>query len=77
MRLKKEKREEMKQKIVRFLEGVNGHIASVPAIAKALQISPPAVKSLIRELEMERKVKVKMLGGAYVVQLSREVSDYE
>ena len=77
MRLKKEQREEMKQKIVEFLKNVNGHIASIPMLAKVIKASPPTAKSIVEELEVEKKVKVSTLGGAYVVQLREEVNDCE
>ena len=77
MRLKKEQREEMKQKIVKFLKNVNGHIASIPMLAKVIKASPPTTKSIVGELEVEKKVKVTTLGGVYVVQLKEEVNDYE
>jgi len=75
MRLKKEQREEMKQKIVEFLKNVNGHIASIPMLAKAIKASPPTAKSIVEELEVEKRVKLTTLGGAYVVQLKEEVSE--
>ena len=77
MRLKKEQREEMKQKIVEFLKNVNGHIASIPMLAKVIKASPPTAKSIVGELEVEKKVGVKILGGVYVVQLKEEVREYE
>ena len=75
MRLKKEQREEMKQKIVEFLKNVNGHIASIPMLAKVIKASPPTAKSIVGELEVEKKVRVKVLGGVYVVQLKEEVNE--
>jgi len=76
MRLKKEQREEMKRKIVEFLKNVNGHIASIPMLAKVIKASPPTAKSIVGELEVEKKVRVKVLGGIYVVRLE-EVSEDE
>ena len=75
MRLRREQREEMKQKIVEFLKNVNGHIASIPMLAKAIKASPPTTKSIVEELEVEKRVKLTTLGGAYVVQLKEEVSE--
>ena len=69
MRLKKEKREEMKQKIIEFLKNAEGHIASIPMLAKAIQASSPTAKSIVFELEVERRVSVVMLGGQYMVKL--------
>ena len=37
MRLKKEKREEMKRKILEFLKNAEGHIASIPMLARAIR----------------------------------------
>jgi len=71
MRLSKEKREEMKQKIVEFLKNVNGHIASIPMLAKAIKASPPTAKSIVGELEVERKVRVVRLGNDYIVKLEK------
>ena len=73
MRLKKEKREEMKQKILEFLKNADGHIASIPMLARAIQASSPTAKSIVFELEVERKVSVVMLGGQYMVRLEEEV----
>ena len=69
MRLKKEQREEMKQKIVEFLKSMDGHIATIPTLAKIIKVSPPTAKSIVGELKMEKKVKVKVLGNVHVVQL--------
>ena len=69
MRLKREKREEMKVKILEFLKNAEGHIASIPMLAKAIQASSPTAKSIVFELEVERKVSVVMLGGQYMVKL--------
>ena len=69
MRLKKEKREEMKQKIIEFLKNADGHIASIPMLARAIHASSPTAKSIVFELEVERKVSVVMLGGECVVKL--------
>jgi len=77
VRLKKEKREEMKQRIVEFLKNAEGHIATIPTLAKVIKASPPTAKSIVGELEVEKKVKVSTLGGVYVVQLKEEVNDYE
>ena len=71
MRLKKEKREEMKQKIVEFLRKANGHIATIPTLAKAIQASPPATRSIAFELEVEKKVRIVRLGNDYIVQLEQ------
>ena len=71
MRLRKEKRMEMKKKAIEFLEKVNGHIASIPMLAKAIQASPPATKSIVWELEMEKKVRVVRLGNEYIVKLEK------
>jgi len=67
----------MKQKIVEFLKNADGHIASIPMLAKAIKASPATAKSIVGELEVEKKVKVKVLGGVYVVQLKEKVNDYE
>jgi len=75
MRLKKEQREEMKEKVVEFLKNADGHIASIPMLAKAIKASPPTAKSIVEELEVEKRVKLTTLGGAYVVQLKEEVSE--
>ena len=75
MRLKKEQREEMKKKVIEFLKNADGHIASIPMLAKAIKASPPTAKSIVGELEAEKKVKVSTIGGAYVVQLREEVSE--
>jgi len=72
VRLKKEKREEMKQRIVEFLKNADGHIASIPMLARAIQASSPTARSIVFELEVERKVSVVMLGGEYVVKLEEE-----
>ena len=69
MRLKREKREEMKQKIIEFLKNAEGHMATIPMLAKAIQASSPTAKSIVWELEVERRVSVVMLGGEYVVKL--------
>jgi len=69
MRLKKEKRGEMKVKILEFLKNADGHIASIPMLAKAIQASSPTAKSIVFELEVERRVSVVMLGGQYMVKL--------
>jgi len=73
MRLKKEKREQMKQKILEFLKNADGHIASIPMLARAIQASSPTAKSIVFELEVERRVSVVMLGGQYMVRLEEEV----
>ena len=72
MRLKREKREQMKQKILEFLKNADGHMASIPMLARAIQASSPTAKSIVWELEVERKVSVVMLGGEYVVKLEEE-----
>jgi len=69
VRLKKEKREEMRQKIIEFLKNADGHMASIPMLARAIQASSPTAKSIVFELEVERKVTVVMLGGEYIVKL--------
>ena len=69
MKLKKEKREEMKQRIIEFLKNADGHIATIPMLARAIQASSPTAKSIVFELEVERRVSVVMLGGEYVVKL--------
>ena len=69
MRLKKERREEMKQRIIEFLKNEDGHIATIPMLARAIQASSPTAKSIVWELEVERKVSVVMLGGQYMVKL--------
>ena len=71
MRLRKEKRMEMKKKAIEFLEEVNGHIASIPMLAKAIQVSSPTAKSIVWELEMEKKVRVVRLGNEYIVKLKK------
>jgi len=71
MRLKKEQREEMKQKIVEFLKNVNGHIASIPMLAKVIKASPPTAKSIVGELEVEKKVRIVRLGNDYIVKLEK------
>ena len=73
MRLKKEKREEMRQKIIEFLKNADGHMASIPMLARAIQASSPTARSIVFELEVERKVSVVMLGGQYMVRLEEEV----
>ena len=73
MRLKKERREEMKQKILEFLKNADGRIASIPMLARAIHASSPTAKSIVFELEVERKVSVVMLGGQYMVRLEEEV----
>jgi len=69
VRLKKEKREEMKQKTLEFLKNTDGHIATIPMLARAIHASSPTAKSIVWELEVERKVSVVMLGGQYMVKL--------
>jgi len=69
--VKKEKKEELKRKVVEFLKKVDGHIASIPMLAKAIQAPSELAKSIVFELEVERKVRVKMLGGVYVVRLEQ------
>ena len=59
----------MKQKIIEFLKNAEGHIASIPMLAKAIQASSPTAKSIVFELEVERRVSVVMLGGQYMVKL--------
>jgi len=71
MRLKKEQREEMKQKIVEFLKNVNGHIATIPMLAKVIKASPPTAKSIVGELEVEKKVRIVRLGNDYIVKLEK------
>jgi len=71
MRLKKEQREEMKQKIVEFLKNVNGHIATIPILAKVIKASPPTAKSIVGELEVEKKVRIVRLGNDYIVKLEK------
>ena len=71
MRLRKEQREEMKQKIVEFLKNVNGHIASIPMLAKVIKASPPTAKSIVGELEVEKKVRIVRLGNDYIVKLEK------
>ena len=73
MRLRREKREEMKQRIIEFLKNADGHIASIPMLARAIHASSPTAKSIVFELEVERKVSVVMLGGQYMVKLEEEV----
>jgi len=73
MKLRREKREEMKQRIIEFLKNADGHIASIPMLARAIQASPPTAKSIVWELEVERKVSVVMLGGQYMVKLGEGV----
>jgi len=73
MKLRREKREQMKQKILEFLKNADGHIASIPMLARAIQASSPTAKSIVFELEVERKVSVVMLGGQYMVRLEEEV----
>jgi len=73
MRLKREKREQMKQKILEFLKNADGHMASIPMLARAIQASSPTARSIVFELEVERKVSVVMLGGQYMVRLEEEV----
>jgi len=72
VRLKKERREEMKQRIIEFLKNEKGHIATIPMLARAIQASPPTAKSIVFELEVERKVSVVMLGGQYMVKLEEK-----
>ena len=62
----------MKQRIVEFLKNADGHIASIPMLARAIQASSPTARSIVFELEVERKVSVVMLGGEYVVKLEEE-----
>ena len=69
MKFKRKKREQMKQRIIEFLKNEEGHIATIPMLARAIQASPPTAKSIVFELEVERKVSVVMLGGEYVVKL--------
>ncbi len=71
MKLRREKREQMKQKILEFLKNADGHIASIPMLARAIQASPPTAKSIVFELEVERKVRVVRLGNDYIVQLEK------
>ena len=71
MRLKREQREEMKQKIVEFLKNVNGHIATIPMLAKIIKASPPTAKSIVGELEVEKKVRIVRLGNDYIVKLEK------
>ena len=59
----------MKRKILEFLKNAEGHIASIPMLARAIQASSPTAKSIVWELEVERKVSVVMLGGEYIVKL--------
>ena len=73
MRLRREKREEMKQRIIEFLKNADGHIASIPMLARAIHASSPTAKSIVFELEVERRVSVVMLGGQYMVKLEEEV----
>jgi len=73
MKFKREKREQMKQKILEFLKNADGHIASIPMLARAIQASPPTARSIVFELEVERKVSVVMLGGQYMVRLEEKV----
>jgi len=73
MKFKRKKREQMKQKILEFLKNADGHIASIPMLARAIQASSPTAKSIVFELEVERKVSVVMLGGQYMVRLEEEV----
>jgi len=61
----------MKQKILEFLKNADGHIASIPMLARAIQASPPTAKSIVFELEVERKVRVVRLGNDYIVQLEK------
>ena len=71
MRLKKEQREEMKQKIVEFLKNADGHMASIPMLAKVIKASPPTAKSIVGELEVEKKVRIVRLGNDYIVKLEK------
>ena len=71
MKFKREKREQMKQKILEFLKNADGHIASIPMLARAIQASPSATKSVVWELEMEKKVRVVRLGNEYIVKLEK------
>ena len=71
MRLKKEQREEMKQKIVEFLKNADGHIASIPMLAKVIKASSPTAKSIVGELEVEKKVRIVRLGNDYIVKLEK------
>jgi len=59
----------MRQKIIEFLKNADGHMASIPMLARAIQASSPTAKSIVFELEVERKVTVVMLGGEYIVKL--------
>jgi len=61
----------MKKKAIEFLEKVNGHIASIPMLAKAIQASPLAARSIAFELEVEKKVRVVRLGNEYIVKLEK------
>ena len=63
----------MKQRIIEFLKNEGGHIATIPTLAKAIQASPPTAKSIVWELEVERRVSVVMLGGQYMVKLEERV----
>ena len=71
MKLRREKREQMRQKILEFLKNADGHIASIPMLARAIQASSPTAKSIVFELEVERKVRVVRLGNDYIVQLEK------
>ena len=71
MKLRREKREQMRQKILEFLKNADGHIASIPMLARAIQASSPTARSIVFELEVERKVRVVRLGNDYIVQLEK------
>jgi len=71
MRLKKEQREEMKKKIIEFLKNADGHIASIPMLAKVIKASSPTAKSIVGELEVEKKVRIVRLGNDYIVKLEK------
>ena len=77
MRIKKEKREEMRRNIIKFLSEVDGNIATIPMLARAANISPPTARSIVSELMEEGKVRVTILGGEYIVKLEKEVNEDE
>jgi len=77
MRIKKEKREEMRRNIIKFLSKVDGNIATIPMLARAANISPPTARSIVSELMEEGKVRVTILGGEYIVKLEKEVNKDE
>ena len=64
---KNEKREELKQRVIEFLK--ENRTTSIPSIAKAIGMSSYRAKSLVEELEVEKKVRMVRLGREYVVQL--------